>query len=71
MESMTQAQTISAPEAEAARRLRTYRVLFLISILGNLVVGLWCIFAPVSFAHATRLSNSIFDSDRKRIRLVQ
>jgi hypothetical protein len=52
MESMTQAQTISAPEAEAARRLRTYRVLFLISILGNLVVGLWCIFAPVSFAHA-------------------
>jgi hypothetical protein len=52
MESMTQAQTISAPEAEAARRLRTYRVLFFISILGNLVVCLWCIFAPVSFARA-------------------
>jgi len=49
---MAQAQTISAPEAEAAGRLRTYRVLFLISILGNLVVCLWCIFAPVSFAHA-------------------
>jgi hypothetical protein len=52
MESMTQAQTISVPEAEAARRLRTYRVLFLISILGNLVLCLWCIFAPVSFARA-------------------
>jgi len=49
---MAQAQTISAPEAEAAGRLRTYRVLFLISILGNLVVCLWCIFAPVSFARA-------------------
>src|SRR5205085_6925592 len=47
---MTQAQTLSATEAETARRLRTYRVLFLISILGMLVVWLWCIFAPVSFA---------------------
>jgi len=49
---MTQAQTLSATEAETARRLRTYRLLFLISILGNLVVCLWCIFAPVSFARA-------------------
>jgi hypothetical protein len=49
---MIQAQTISATEAEAARRLHTYRVLFLISILGNLVVCLWCIFAPASFARA-------------------
>lgn len=47
---MTEAQTLSSAEAALARRLRTYRVLFLISILGNLVVCLWCLFAPVSFA---------------------
>jgi hypothetical protein len=47
---MSQAQMITATEAEAASRLRTYRLLFLISIIGNLVVCLWCVFAPVNFA---------------------
>ena len=48
--STSQAQTLSWTEAEAAGRLRAYRALFLISILGNLVVCFWCIFAPVGFA---------------------
>jgi hypothetical protein len=49
---LAQMQTRSWTEAEAASRLRTYRLLFLISILGNLVVCLWCLFDPVGFAHA-------------------
>ena len=47
---MTAAQTLSSTTADAERRLRSYRTLFLISILGNLVVCLWCIFCPVGFA---------------------
>ena len=35
---MSQSQTLSDAEDALARRLRLYRVLFLISILGNLVV---------------------------------
>jgi hypothetical protein len=48
--SMSQAQMLSRTEAQIASRLRLYRVLFLISILGNLIVCLWCIFDPVGFA---------------------
>jgi len=47
---MSQSQTISQSEAVAASRLHTYRLLFLISILTNLVICFWCIFAPVGFA---------------------
>jgi hypothetical protein len=47
---MSQAQTLSWTRAHTLSRLRVYQVLFLISILGNLVVGLWCIFDPVGFA---------------------
>ncbi len=47
---MSQSQTLSDAEDVLARRLRLYRMLFLISILGNLVVCFWCIFGPVSFA---------------------
>src|SRR5262245_57057021 len=47
---MSQSQTISQSEAVAASRLHIYRLLFLISILTNLVICFWCIFAPVSFA---------------------
>ena len=47
---MSEAQTLSYSKALTASRLRTYRVLFVISILGNLVVGFWCIFDPVGFA---------------------
>jgi hypothetical protein len=39
----------SQPQATATGRLRTYQVLFLISILGNLVVGFWALFDPVGF----------------------
>jgi len=49
---MSQAQTLSWTQAQTASRLRIYQVLFLISILGNLVVCLWCIFDPVGFARA-------------------
>ena len=47
---MSQAQNLSWTKAQIASRLRLYRVLFLISILGNLVICLWCIFDPVGFA---------------------
>jgi hypothetical protein len=47
---LSQAQNLSWTKAQTANRLRVYRVLFLISILGNLVISLWCIFNPVGFA---------------------
>jgi hypothetical protein len=47
---MSEAQTLSYSKTLTASRLRTYQVLFVISILGNLVVGFWCIFDPVGFA---------------------
>jgi hypothetical protein len=48
---MSDAQTLSFTKAQTATRLHTYKVLFIISILANLVVGFWCIFDPVGFAH--------------------
>jgi hypothetical protein len=42
---MNQYQT----QATTTGRTRTYQVLFLISILGNLVVCFWCLFDPVGF----------------------
>jgi hypothetical protein len=47
---MSQAQNLSWTKAQTANRLRVYRVLFLISILGNVIISLWCIFNPVGFA---------------------
>jgi len=47
---MSEAQTISYTAGQTASRLHTYKVLFVISILGNLVVCFWCIFDPVGFA---------------------
>jgi hypothetical protein len=44
---VNQDQTLSWTQAQNASRLRTYRMLFLISILGNLVVGFWALFDPV------------------------
>jgi hypothetical protein len=50
-DAQTLSQTLAYTEAQTASRLRAYRVLFLISILGNVVIGCWCIFDPVEFAH--------------------
>jgi hypothetical protein len=47
---MNDAQTLSFNKAQIARRLRTYQVLFAVSIVAGLIVALWCIFAPTSFA---------------------
>ena len=47
---MSQAQNLSWTKAQTAGRLRVYRVLFLVSILGNVIISLWCIFNPVGFA---------------------
>ena len=47
---MSQVQKLSWTEAQTADRLRVYRVLFLISIVVNVIIGLWCIFNPVGFA---------------------
>lgn len=48
---MSEARTLSFTAAQTASQLRTYKVLFAVSILGNVVVSLWCIFDPVGFAH--------------------
>lgn len=48
---MSEAQSLSYAKAQMANRLRIYQVLFRISIIANLLVGLWCIFDPVGFAH--------------------
>lgn len=47
---MIREQTLSWTRAQAAARLHSYRVLFLVTIAGNLLIGLWCLFDPASFA---------------------
>jgi hypothetical protein len=47
---MTETQTLSFTRAQTGTRLRIYQTLFAISIVSNLIVALWCIIAPVSFA---------------------
>jgi hypothetical protein len=47
---MSEAQTLYYTKAQTASRLRIYQVLFAISIIAGLLVGLWCIFDPVGFA---------------------
>jgi len=47
---MSEAQTLSFPKAAAASRLRTYRLLFTISIVIEAAIGLYGIACPVSLA---------------------
>src|SRR5579862_8703418 len=47
---MIQAQKLSWTRAQTANTLQVYGALFLISIIVNLIIGLWCIFNPVGFA---------------------
>jgi hypothetical protein len=47
---MSEIQTLSYAKALTATRLHIYQVLFTISIIIGLLVGLWCIFDPVGFA---------------------
>ncbi len=47
---MIKEQTLSWTIAQTEARLRTYRWLFGTSIAVNLLIGLWCLFAPASFA---------------------
>jgi hypothetical protein len=48
---MNEAQTLSYTQAQTASRLHAYQILFLFNIIVNVLVGLWCIFGPVSFIH--------------------
>ena len=47
---MSETQTLSSAKALATTRLHIYQVLFTISIIIGLLVGLWSIFDPVGFA---------------------
>jgi hypothetical protein len=47
---MSETQTLSYAKALTATRLHIYQVLFTISIIIGLLVGLWSIFDPVGFA---------------------
>ena len=47
---MSEAQTLSYTKAQAADRLRTYKVLFIISIVIDTVVGLFGVVDPVGLA---------------------
>jgi hypothetical protein len=47
---MSETQTLSYAKALTATRLHIYQVLFTISIIIGLLVGLWCIFDPAGFA---------------------
>jgi hypothetical protein len=47
---MSETQTLSYAKALIETRLHIYQVLFTISIIIGLLVGLWCIFDPVGFA---------------------
>src|SRR5690348_13501252 len=48
---MIQAHSLSCTESEAASRLRTYQRLFALSIITNVLVSLFALFAPFTFAH--------------------
>jgi len=47
---MSEAQSLSYAKAQTANWLRTYQVLLGISLIANLLIGLWCILDPVGFA---------------------
>jgi len=49
---MSETQSVSFAAAQTKSRLRVYKVLFAVSILGDLAVAFWCIFNPAGFAHA-------------------
>ena len=48
---MSETQTLSYAKSLTVTRLHIYQVLFTISIIIGLLVGLWSIFDPVGFAH--------------------
>jgi hypothetical protein len=47
---MSEAQTLSYTKVQAANRLRTYKVLFIISIVVDAVVGLYGVVDPIGLA---------------------
>jgi hypothetical protein len=47
---MSEAQTLSYTKVQAANRLRTYKVLFVISIVVDAVVGLYGVVDPIGLA---------------------
>jgi len=47
---MMPAQTLSWTTAQAASRLRTYRVLLTVALLVDVAVGIWCMLDPIGFA---------------------
>ena len=59
---MSEAQTLSYTKAEAASWLRTYRVLFVVSIVINTLVGLYGLFCPVSLARLLMLPDPFPDA---------
>jgi len=48
---MSEAQSLSYAKAQTTTRFRIYQILFGISLIANMLIGLWCIFDPVGFAH--------------------
>jgi hypothetical protein len=48
---MSEAQSLSYAKSQTSNRLHTYQALFRISIIVNVLAGLWCIFDPAGFAH--------------------
>jgi hypothetical protein len=48
---MSEAQTLSYTKAEAVSRLRAYRVLLVVNVAINVMIGLYGVFNPVGLAH--------------------
>ena len=59
---MIKEQTLSWTMTQAAGRLRTYRWLFGTTIVVNLLIGLWCLLAPASFARVLQQSGPFQDA---------
>jgi hypothetical protein len=59
---MSEAQTLSYTKAEAASRLRAYRVLFIVSIAVNTLVGLYGLLCPVGLARLLVLPDPFPDA---------
>src|ERR1700704_4490220 len=51
---MIPAQTLSWTQAQSAARLRTFRALYLIGLIGNAMIALWCLFDPADVAQTLR-----------------
>ena len=59
---MIQEHTLSWTRTQSAARLHAYRMLFLITIAGNVLIGLWCLFAPADFAQHVHQPGSTSDA---------